>query len=68
MKEQRYEGDDELRGQRVSDSDVAEWAEEGKQLDLYVCSECGSISDSTCEDCDFADNWHLKVEVVPDDE
>jgi hypothetical protein len=51
----------------VTESDLCEWEEEGKQLELLCCSECGFIAERIvnhhCHDfgCDW---WHIKVKMI----
>jgi len=46
----------------VYDYEVAHWEEIEKTFVLYVCAECGKISDEVC-DQHIGDNWHLNVQA-----
>ena len=50
----------------VSDSDIEEWEECEKELQLYVCSTCGLIASELIEhkECCLQDWWHLDAKCL----
>ena len=71
---------DDLIKEIVTESDVLEWEAIGKELKLYVCSNCGFITsepgithnelptDSMPSMCELSDWWHIRAKVMKDSE
>ena len=55
----------------TSDYDVAEWCERGDEIELWVCSACGTFCSDhavACCDATLQDKWFCKAKLLKDEE